>query len=379
MDCSALSPSRIKTTKDCEFKYFLQYHLRLPEAKASNIYGHKGSAAHEALEFYGNYLRIKANPKLKEELKAKSSKNYTQVLKNYYAKEEVWKLDDRPEFDSKGKRKGWPHPVEKNCEACPWATKGGRCSIAKIPYKKVEGCPKPNFEDDLALVEWTITEDREFDIFNYGEIIGCEVKFFMEREDGSIIRGVIDLVIKVDDHTLEIVDFKSGNSMLSYDKSLTDPQMRIYSMVAKELWPEYETYVTSLFYIRKRKMVSCVFSETNDVGTQKSVGQHWNKIRNNTNPYRPQRPFWLCNFCVGHDACEQIQKNHTKNGRFVLPVVQCGYTSTEEDPCWGGLAAENPDDVTIYNTDKMTHACCGHINLHKGGEYEREPDGGEAF
>ena len=377
MDCEALSPSRITTyAKNCEFKYFLQYHIRLPEAKGSNIYGLKGSAAHEALEFYGNHIRIEGDPSLKEELKDKASEDYVATLQDYYAEHEVWKTDDRPAFDKRGKRKGWPHPVEKNCETCPWATKDGMCAIAKTPYKTVEGCPKPNFEDDLALVEWTIEKDDEYKVFKTGKIIACEKGYTIELEDGVITRGVIDLVVEQDDKTLEIIDFKSGNSTLSYNAALTDPQMRIYSMVAKMLWPQYDTYVTSLFYIRKRKMVSCVFSKNNDKGTMKGVHNNWNNIRENVDPYRPQRSFWLCNFCVGWDRCGKIRENYVKDGRFVLPTVNCGYTGDLDRPCWGGLSAENPAEVTISNTHEMTYACCAHINLYKGGEYEREPDGG---
>ena len=379
MDLSYLSPSRIETVKNCEFKYFLQYHLRLPETKESNIYGLKGSAVHESLEFYGNHLRILANPELKDELKDKATADYTQVLKDYYAENEVWKTDDRPEFDKRGKRKGWPHPVEKNCESCPWATKDSMCSIAKKPYASVEGCPKPNFEDDLALVRWTIEEDDEFEVFAHGKILACEQEYMIENEDGSRERGIIDLIMERDENTLEIIDYKSGNKTIGYDAARTNPQMRIYSKVAKKLFPGYDTYITTLFYIRKRKMTSCVFSECDDVGTAKAVVIHWNNIRDNDNPRRPSRSFWLCNFCVGHDVCGQIQKNHTKNGRFVLPTIQCAYLPTEEEPCWGGLTAEFPDEVTAYNTHKMTHACCGHVNLHKGGEYEREPDGGQAI
>jgi len=382
MDCSALSPSRIATTKNCEFKYFLQYHIRLPEAKESNIYGLKGTAAHTALEFYGNHIRLLKSPELAEELKDKTSVDYIQALKDYYAETKLWKTDDRYGTDRKGNPKGFPHPVAKQCEICPWATKAGLCSIVNKPYVSVEGCPQPNFEDDLSLVHWTIEEADEYPVFTEGEIIGCEVEFTLELEDGVIIRGVIDLVVKQDDDTLEIIDFKSGNKTLGYDAALTDPQMRIYSMAAKILWPEYETYITSLFYIRKRKMVSCVFGEQDDKDTLKAVKSHWNKIRNNKNPYRSQRSFWLCNFCVGHDTCGQIQDNYRKNGRFMLPTIRCGYGQfnqrgyTKEEPCWGGLSAESPKKITASNTHKMTYACCGHINLHKGGEYEREPDGG---
>ena len=375
MDLSALSPSRVNTNKDCELKYFLSYHIRLPESRESNIYGEKGTAAHQALEYYINDIRVKRNPELKGELEGKMGSNYVQTLKDFYKETQLWKLDDRTGMRG-NKPKGWPHPVEKTCEACPWASKDGICEIADKPYKSVEGCPRPNFEDDLSLVDWTINTD-EYPIFE-NDIIGAEVEFTLTVEGGVILRGVIDLVVKVDGDTLEVIDFKSGNSTKSYNAALTDPQMRIYSMVAKILWPGYKTYVTSLYYIRKKRMVSCVFSEEDDKGTLKAVQQHWKKIKNNKDPYRPQRKFWLCDFCVGYDRCGQIKDNYKKNGRFILPTINCAHPN-ERGPCWGGVTAENPDEVTASNTHQMTYACVGHRKLHKGGDYEEEPTGGETI
>lgn len=356
MDLSALSPSRIKTTKDCEFKYFLQYHLRFPESRESNIYGLKGTAAHEALEFYGNFI-VGSGDNQEEDV--------TKTLKDFYAKTKLWKLDNRSEA------KGFPHPVAKVCESCPWATKDSMCEIANIPFKNVNGCPRPNFEDDLKIVKDTV-DSTEYEIFKE-KILGTEVKYFMELEGGVVSRGVIDLVIETDEDTLEIIDYKSGNSTLSYNAALKDPQMRIYSMVAKKLWPKYSTYMTSLYYIRKKKMLTVVFTDKDDEGTLKACQNHWRDIKKNKKPYRPGRSFWLCNFCVGYEACGQIEKNHTKNGRFILPTINCSNVCSDTE-CWGGVSPENQKEVTMFNTNRMTYACCGHIELHKGGEYVVKTD-----
>jgi len=364
MDCSALSPSRISTNKNCEFKYFLQYHLRLPQARESNIYGIKGTAAHLALEYYGNAIRAG------NEDGDEASLDYEKTLKDFYKETQLWKLDDREGTRRDGSVKGWPHPVEKYCEACPWATKDSVCSIAGIPFKNVEGCPKPNFEDDFKIVKDTV-ESTDWKVFE-GKILGTEVQFGVELEGGVKVRGVIDLVLEEDEDTLEIVDYKSGNSTKGYDAARKDPQMRIYNMIAKTLWKEYGTYLTSLYYIRKKKYVSCVFSEEDDKATLRAVTKHWNKIRANQNPYRPSRKFWLCDFCIGYDACGIIQNSHIKNRRFKLPVIDCSHKG--DTLCWGSLGVENPNSVTVFNTDKMIYACAGHYEIHKGGEYVVEPD-----
>lgn len=363
MDLHALSPSRINTYKDCEFKYFLTYHLRIPEARESNIYGIKGNAVHEALEYRANAIRGE---------KENANKNYKQTLKNFYAKTELWKLDNGIR-----KGKGFTHPVEKYCEACPWATKGGKCSIAKIPFKDVEGCPKPNFEDDLALVEKAI-KSKDYPLLDR-KILGAEVKYELTIPADEnypypiVLKGVIDLVTELDSETLEITDYKSGNSTKSYDAARNDPQMRIYSLVAKILWPQYDLYLSSLYYVRKHSTpVTVIFSEEDDKETLRAARIHWKNITENEEPSRPLSSFWLCNYCVGHDRCGQIKENHTKGGQFILPVITC---SQKDSKCWGVIKAENPNKVTVYNTDKMTYACEGHFEIHKGGEYVKQPDG----
>ena len=120
-----LSASRLNTYIDCPFRYFLQYHLKLPELRQDSIATHKGSAVHEALELY-----------------VKEDKDYVKHLKAYYEKHKVW------EFDNRKPNRGFPHPVEKDCANCKWFASNDICSIANRSIEEFDGCPKPNFEDD---------------------------------------------------------------------------------------------------------------------------------------------------------------------------------------------------------------------------------------
>jgi len=54
MNISKVSASRIKTYKDCEFKYLIEYHLKYPPSRGDSIYTSKGSAVHYALECWVN-------------------------------------------------------------------------------------------------------------------------------------------------------------------------------------------------------------------------------------------------------------------------------------------------------------------------------------
>lgn len=289
-----LSASRLNTYIDCPFRYFLQYHLKLPELKGDSIATHKGSAVHEALELY-----------------VKEDKDYVKHLKAYYEKYKVW------EFDNRKPNRGFPHPVEKDCQSCKWAvhdTMGPYiCSVANRNIDQLEGCPKPNFEDDLKILEHTII--RPDSVLNR-KIIGAEVAFEKEYE-GFKVRGFMDLVTEIDDETLEVRDYKTGNYTKNTDQAFKDLQMRVYSMVAKELFPSYSYVVMTLDYLRKGP-ISVIFSNEDDEKTRAFLKNSYGKIANAVSPIRKKS--FKCSWCVGYYECEKIKdKYRDEDGQFVLP------------------------------------------------------------
>ena len=293
MKIEYLSASRLNTYMDCSFRYFLQYHLDLPELKGQTIATHKGSAVHEALELY-----------------VKGEKDYTQLLKNYYIEHKVW------EFDNRSEKRGFPHPVQKKCDTCKWAAKSGDsyiCSIAGQEISNFDGCPKPNFEDDLKLLDTTITKP---DSCLNNKIIGAEVAFRNEYE-GFKVRGFMDLVLEIDEETLEVRDYKTGNYTKNTDEAFRDLQMRIYSMVAKELFPQYKYVLMTLDYLRKGP-ISVIFSKEDDDNTRKFLKEAYAKIAGAKEPTR--RKSFKCSWCIGYDECSKIRETFLDaNGNFVMP------------------------------------------------------------
>lgn len=279
---------------DCPFRYFLQYHLQLPELRKNTIATHKGSAVHEALELYvGGH-------------------DYHKILKDYYAKYKVWEFDDR-----KPKR-GFPHPVEKSCDTCQWAVhdKIGRtatiCSIAQRDMHSFDGCPKPNFEDDLRLTKEVI--NNKDSVLNR-KIIGAEVPFEMEFE-GFKVRGFMDLVTEVNEDTLEVIDYKTGNYAKTGDDAFKDLQMRIYSMVAKILFPQYKYVLMTLYYVRK-KPVTVIFGADDDEKTEAFLRDSYQKIVSSVNP--PRQKSFKCSWCIGYDKCEKVRDEYIEDGTFKMP------------------------------------------------------------
>ena len=360
--------SRIKTYRQCEFRYFLEYVIQYPPMRAGNIYSEKGSAVHVALELWANAI-------LGREEDAEI--DWEKSLREYYAKTKLWELDNRMP-DKHGKPKGFPHPVEKSCESCPWATKDQRCEIADKAIAAVDGCPRPNFEGDIELIKKTLTrtdykplaldKDGKF----VRKIIGVEHPFDLEI-DGVQVRGVIDLVAEQDEESLEIIDYKTGKSM-SFDKVFSDAQARIYAKVARILWPQYNYIMVTLHYL-KTNPVSVPFSVEDDVLTLKSLHRAKAQIESVTDPHRvtPTRYGFPCDWCVGHDNCGKIKDNFRVDGKFRLPVISCGFTD-KGGVCYGNVYPIKNQEVSVETAHQIVYACKGHTKISEGGEYIPEPD-----
>lgn len=293
MKIEYLSASRLQVFVDCPFKYFLQYHLKIPELIGDTIHTHKGSAVHESLERY-----------------VKGETDYELTLKEYYAANKVW------EFDNRRPDKGFPHPQIKTCQTCPWAvrTNGGTiCSIAARDVNSFEGCPRPNFEDDLKICKTTLT--REKSPLNR-KIIGVEVPF-KETFENFRVQGFIDLVTEVDEETIEVRDYKTGNYAKKTDEAWKDLQMRIYSLVAKKLFPQYKYVLMTLDYLRKEPVTVC-FGPQDDEKTKQFLGRAYNEIIKCEDPQRIKS--FKCNWCIGYEACGKIRERFLNaEGKFVMP------------------------------------------------------------
>jgi len=356
MDMSAASASRIKTNKQCEMKYFLEYHLKIPETKKGNIYTHKGSAVHDALEQWVNAV-------IGEEENAEI--DYVKTLRDYYVKHRLWLQDIR-----KPDKGGDPYPQTKNCSLCSHMSKAGACSILSVPALLVDGCPRINYEQDLGLIRGAI-KSQDYPVLALNEdgelkkkVIGVELKFDGEV-DGVPLRAFLDLVVEEDSDTIEIIDYKTGNSM-SYAAACKDPQVLLYGKIISQMFPQYKYVLVTLWFLKKNPVTVPITAEMNEL-TVKSLKKHWNQITENVSPYRGYS--WLCKYCVGYDVCGMIRNKFVVDGQFRLPTISCRMADSETQ-CWGSLRVENPDEVTMADVDKMTYACRGHSG--KSGKYVSE-------
>ena len=156
------------------------------------------------------------------------------------------------------------------------------------PLVKDVVSPECHFEieipDDWASYAYTLPN---------GEIAAGQLK----------IRGIIDLVSRIDDKTYEILDYKSGacKSWVTFkEKTLqdiqNDIQLQIYHLAAHYLYPDIENVILCMYYLAFDKPFTVSLDKEVTKLTLDRVCRQFNRIRNCKNP-RCSNTFFCSKIC----------------------------------------------------------------------------------
>ena len=97
---------------------------------------------------------------------------------------------------------------------------------------------------------------RRLDSVSAGEkVLGTELGFELETENGTPFLGNIDKVVEVDENTVAIVDYKTSNTMLTQEEADFDIQLSMYDLAISRLYPQYKTILLVLDYVKLNEEV----------------------------------------------------------------------------------------------------------------------------
>jgi hypothetical protein len=112
-----------------------------------------------------------------------------------------------------------------------------------------------------------------------------------EVEAQLAIKGTIDLVTKVDDKIIEVVDWKTGQrknwatgEQKTYEKLMEDPQLLLYHYAISKLYPDYEQSIMTIFFTRDGGPFSMCFDESDQKKFLKMLEDRVKQIRHNEFP-----------------------------------------------------------------------------------------------
>lgn len=145
------------------------------------------------------------------------------------------------------------------------------------------------------------------------------------------IRGRIDRVDKIDDETVEIIDYKTGSRVCwdSKDRHKKEPsdlrndiQPRMYHMAAKHLYPWAKNILVTFIYITDGGPIQVPFCDEDIKETKQILLKRYRAIRFNEEPQR--NTGWHCNV-----LCDFGDKKSGVCSHVWKEVQEAGYKFVE--------------------------------------------------
>lgn len=140
------------------------------------------------------------------------------------------------------------------------------------------------------------------------EVIEVENRFKITTPDGIPITGAIDKVVKVNEDTLAIIDYKTArNAMTPWDLQ-DDVQLSMYDLAASILWPEYKNRLLFLDYVRIDKKVSTYRTNEDRETFNEFLSSVWLQMQKLEESEALPRLNSLCGWCDYRSYCPAYAK-----------------------------------------------------------------------
>lgn len=134
------------------------------------------------------------------------------------------------------------------------------------------------------------------------------------------IKGTIDLITKVNDNTIEIIDWKTGRRLdwaTGEEKTLAklqnDPQLRIYHYAVSALYPNIDHIIFTINFINDGGAFSVCYDKMDLPKTEDMIRKKFDTIKNTTVPQLNKS--WKCNKLC-HFGKTTFENSH------ILPIVE---------------------------------------------------------
>jgi len=277
----------------CQMQYFMTYVLGYssPSGQKAEI----GTMVHKVMECLANLK------KAEQDLKGRQTKlSFTddavgliEVHKNDLRKKSLIEslIETSYQHYKKTSIHKWPPRFRKDVvnltyQILSWSKGAFDPRNRNILY------PEPHFD---------ITIDEPWAAFEGKDTEGNPVK-------GQLgIKGTIDLVTTVDDNTIEVIDWKTGqrkNWATGAEKDLAalrnDPQLLLYYYAISHMFPQYEHAIMTIFFVRDGGPFSLCFDPSDRDRFLDMLKKRFLEIKGNVTPqplnYRDHatKPNWKC-------------------------------------------------------------------------------------
>lgn len=118
-------------------------------------------------------------------------------------------------------------------ERCGALSKDRAAELWQDAWKKSGMSGFALFREGLDLVHRFV---REQGVLDHHDVLAVEKEFWLTIGDFRII-GYLDRVDRIDDETVEVIDYKTNRLLFTRDEVDASLQMSLYHMAAQALWP----------------------------------------------------------------------------------------------------------------------------------------------
>jgi hypothetical protein len=288
--------SSYNTHNMCEQQYYIEYVLgwRGPSNKKAD----KGTITHKVLEILADIKKAQQDKKqiINDDIvKEININNYDldyiiEVVYNYYTTQFAHHKWEPIDF--------------KDCKN--WVYKAINFNNGMFdPRNRIILCPEQHFD---------ITIDKPWAEYSYDLPEG--------KIDGKLgLKGTIDLVTKIDDNTIEVVDWKTGKRLdwasgqeKTHSKLQNDPQLMIYHYAISHLFPEYDYIIVTIYFINDGGPFSILFDKKDLIETEHMIRKKFETIKRTKRPKLHRT--WMCN-----KLCH-FGKTTFENHDTILPIIE---------------------------------------------------------
>ncbi len=303
----------------CQMQYFITYVLG--HQSVSGKKAELGTIVHKVMECLAGLKEAqqKASPRARKlKIKDDAIKEFSCNKSDLHSEELVEKLLDASfKFYTSQSVHSWSLTDKNVCLNLVWKTleyNDGQFD----PRKRDIVAPEPHFD---------IPIEEDWAKFKYKMPDGKEV------EGQLAIKGTIDLVTKVDDETIEVIDWKTGRRLdwatgeeKTYAKLCSDPQLLLYNYAISKLFPEYKQAIMTIFFIKDGGPFSMCFDQSDQKMFLDMLKNRFQEIQQNNTPkpISDDRSNWkctkLCHYCKNNwpgtdqNMCIYIQNHLEKHG-----------------------------------------------------------------
>jgi hypothetical protein len=279
----------------CPMQYFIEYNLGI--RSPSNKKADKGTICHKVLEILaGIKLSMQNNDSvyvddILGDIKVNDYNltHITEKVYNYYT--------------SQFKHHAWEPKDYKDCHL--WVNK------ALTDHNG-------DFDPRNRII---LQPEQHFDIVIKKPWAYYKYKTKNEDLEGYLaIKGTIDLITKVNDDTIEIVDWKTGKRLdwaTGEEKTLAklqnDPQLRIYHYAVSNLYPNISHIIFTINFINDGGAFSVCYDKSDLPKTEDMIRQKFETIKHTKAPQLNKS--WKCNKLC-HFGKTTFDNTH------VLPILE---------------------------------------------------------